>query len=77
MSAPDFVDTNVLVYAYDWGDQRKGRIARDLLLQALSGKIVTSTQVLTEFAVTLLHQILLPPVPKTLPRCSMHSGRYP
>ena len=57
MSAPDFVDTNVLLYAYDSGDQRKGRIARDLLLQALSGKIVISTQVLAEFAATLLHKM--------------------
>ena len=60
MSAPDFVDTNVLLYAYDSGDQRKARIARDLLLQALSGKIVTSTQVLAEFAATLLHKMSRP-----------------
>lgn len=63
MSAPDFVDTNVLLYAYDAGDRRKGRIARDLLLQALSGKIVISTQVLAEFAATLLHKISPPAKP--------------
>lgn len=60
MSAPDFIDTNVLVYAYDAGDPRKSRIARDLLLQALSGKILVSTQVLAEFAATLLHKMSPP-----------------
>jgi predicted nucleic acid-binding protein len=64
MSAPDFVDTNVLIYAYDSTDQRKGRIARGLLLQALSGKIVTSTQVLAEFAATLLHKMSPPARPE-------------
>jgi len=60
MSVPDFIDTNVLVYAYDSGDLRKSRIARDLLLEALSGQITTSTQVLAEFAATLLHKLSPP-----------------
>ena len=64
MPAPDFIDTNVLVYAYDSGDPRKNRIARSLLLDALSGKSAISTQVLAEFAATLLHKISPPPRPE-------------
>ena len=57
MSAPDFLDTNILVYAYDPSDRRKQQIARDLVRKALAGDIVWSTQVLAEFAATLLHKI--------------------
>ena len=56
MPAPDFLDTNVLVYAYDPGDPRKRRIAQDLVRKALAGEILASTQVLAEFAATLLHK---------------------
>ena len=56
MPAPEFLDTNVLVYAYDPTDPRKQRIARDLVGKALAGHILTSTQVLAEFAATLLHK---------------------
>lgn len=62
MSAPDFLDTNVLVYAYDVSDRRKQAIAQDLVRRTLGGEIVSSTQVLGEFAATLLHK-LSPPVP--------------
>jgi predicted nucleic acid-binding protein len=31
MSGPDFLDTNVLVYAYDANHPEKQRVARDLL----------------------------------------------
>jgi predicted nucleic acid-binding protein len=57
MPAPDFLDTNVLVYAYDPADARKQRVAQDLVRRALGGEMVTSTQVLAEFAATLLHKI--------------------
>jgi predicted nucleic acid-binding protein len=56
MPAPEFLDTNVLVYAYDPGDPQKQRIAQDLVRKALAGGILASTQVLAEFAVTLLHK---------------------
>ena len=61
MPAPDFVDTNVLVYAYDASDPRKQAIARDILRKAVAGGVVASSQVLAEFASTLLHK-LSPPV---------------
>jgi len=57
MPALDFLDTNVLVYAYDAGDPRKQRIAQDLVRQALAGDILASSQVLAEFAATLLHKL--------------------
>jgi predicted nucleic acid-binding protein len=62
MPAPDFLDSNVLVYAYDVSDSRKQRLAQDLVRKAIAGESVMSTQVLAEFAATLLHK-LSPPVP--------------
>ena len=61
MPAPDFLDTNVLVYAYDVSDLEKRRVARELVRRAVAGEIITSAQVLAEFAATLLHK-LTPPV---------------
>ena len=57
MSAPEFLDTNILVYAYDGGERRKQQIAQGLVRRALAGEIVASSQVLGEFAATLLHKI--------------------
>ena len=57
MPALEFLDTNVFVHAYDPGDSRKQRIAQDLVRRALTGDILTSTQVLAEFAATLLHKM--------------------
>ena len=62
MSDPDFLDSNVLVYAYDVSDPRKQRLAQDLVRKAIAGESVMSTQVLAEFAATLLHK-LSPAVP--------------
>jgi predicted nucleic acid-binding protein len=62
MSALDFLDTNILVYAYDPVDKRKQRIAQELLRAALTGGALISTQVLAEFAATLLHKAS-PPAP--------------
>ncbi len=56
MSASDFLDSNVLIYAYDPKDPRKQSIARELVEKALLGDGVVSVQVLAEFASTLLHK---------------------
>jgi predicted nucleic acid-binding protein len=56
MSASDFLDSNVLIYAYDPKDPRKQSIARELVEKALLGDGVVSVQVLAEFAATLLHK---------------------
>jgi predicted nucleic acid-binding protein len=57
MSALEFLDTNVLVYSYDIADRGKQEIAQNLVRRALTGDIVTSAQVLGEFAATLLHKV--------------------
>ena len=57
MPALEFLDTNVLVYAYDPGDSRKQRMAQELIRRALAGECLLSNQVLAEFAATLLHKM--------------------
>ncbi len=63
MSALELLDTNVLVYAYDPGDLRKQQIAQGLVRRAMAGEIVASSQVLGEFAATLLHKLMPPAKP--------------
>jgi predicted nucleic acid-binding protein len=58
MSALEFMDTNVLVYSYDIADRSKQETAQNLVRKAVAGDIVTSTQVLGEFAATLLHKVV-------------------
>ena len=58
---PEFLDTNVLVYAYDVSDPTKQSVAQDLVRKAVAGGLVISTQVLAEFAATLLHRLVPPP----------------
>ncbi len=60
MSGADFLDTNVVVYAYDDSRPQKQEVARRLLKGGVSGKIVISTQVLAEFAATMLHKVSPP-----------------
>jgi predicted nucleic acid-binding protein len=57
MSALEFLDTNVLVYAYDPTDPRKQQIGQRLVRRAVAGEIAASSQVLGEFAATLLHRL--------------------
>lgn len=61
MPGPDFLDTNVLVYAYDVTDPAKQTVAQDLVRRAVAGGLVISTQVLAEFAATLLHKLIPAP----------------
>jgi len=56
-----FVDTNILVYAYDVDAGRKYEIARDLLMRLWkSRQAVLSTQVLQEFYVTVTRKLSTP-----------------
>lgn len=57
MSGLDFLDSNVLVYAYDPSDPRKQSIAQGIVEKAAAGEGVASTQVLSEFAVSLLYKL--------------------
>ncbi len=63
MIGREFVDTNILVYSYDNSSRDKQRIARDLVTRAVAGEFVVSTQVLAEFATTLLHKATPPATP--------------
>lgn len=50
----NFIDTNILVYAYDRDEKIKNPIARKILIDCWEKKIgVISTQVLQEFYVTV------------------------
>ena len=60
MNGPDFLDTNILVYAYSPADARKQKIAQGIIGRALRGEGVVSSQVLAEFAATLLHKVAPP-----------------
>jgi predicted nucleic acid-binding protein len=66
MPAPDFLDTNILLYAYDPSDRRKQLIAHELVRKALAGQMLVSTQVLSEYAAVLLHKMSPPAPPKHL-----------
>jgi predicted nucleic acid-binding protein len=57
MSADEFLDSNVVLYAYDPSQPAKRRIARDLLQRAIHGECIISVQVLSEVAAVLLHKI--------------------
>ena len=56
MSAPDFLDTNILVYAYEENDPQKQGIAQQMLRNALAGEMMISSQVLAEFSHALLYK---------------------
>jgi predicted nucleic acid-binding protein len=60
MSGADFLDTNVLAYAYDESKPQKRHVARQLLEGLAVGKVVISTQVLAEFAAVMLHKVSPP-----------------
>ncbi len=64
MRGPDFLDTNILVYAYVPQDARKQQIAKVILGKALSGDAIVSSQVMAEFASTLLHKAARPMRPE-------------
>jgi predicted nucleic acid-binding protein len=57
MSGADFLDTNVVVYAYDENHPKKQQIARQLIEGGVARKTVVSSQVLSEFAATMLHKV--------------------
>jgi predicted nucleic acid-binding protein len=66
MTATDFLDSNVLVYAYDASNPQKQTVAQVLVERAVAGEAMASTQVLAEFAATLLHKITPPANPEAV-----------
>ena len=68
-----FLDTNVIIYAYDVSAKEKHEQARKLLVDLWdSGRGVLSTQVLQEFFVSVTRKI---PQPLTLNICILCTGR--
>ena len=59
-----FIDTNILVYANDNSELQKSKISRDIIFHGIKNdNIVMSTQVLSEFYVTVtkkIKQVLTP-----------------
>jgi predicted nucleic acid-binding protein len=61
MSGKVFVDTNVIVYAHDDAAPAKRDSARRLLAKGITdGGVATSTQVLSEFFVTITRKVQKP-----------------
>jgi predicted nucleic acid-binding protein len=61
MSAKAFVDTHVIVYAHDDAAPAKRDRARHLLARGIAaGGVATSTQVLSEFFVTVTRKVRKP-----------------
>jgi predicted nucleic acid-binding protein len=56
MNGLDFLDTNILVYAYSRQDAAKQQIAQRIVARALLGEFTASVQVIAEFASVLLHK---------------------
>lgn len=55
-----FLDTNVLVYAFDAAAPGKRRAAQELLERATPGTLVVSAQVLNEFYMTVTRKLAVP-----------------
>jgi len=61
-----FVDTNILVYANDQSDKIKQQVAKEIILNGIrNDQMVISTQVLSEFYVTVTQKIKITLEPKT------------
>jgi predicted nucleic acid-binding protein len=73
MSVRTFVDTNVLIYAYDIDAGSKHEIAREILRELWTRQTGTlSTQVLEEFYVNVTRKIAVP-LPKSVARAEVDS----
>ena len=59
MTADEFLDTNVVLYAYDDNEPRKQPIAQDLLRRAVRSECVISVQVLSEICNTILRKLTI------------------
>ena len=53
MTVPEFMDSNIVLYAYDPNDARKQEIAQQLLKKGLAGGCCVSVQVPAEVSDTL------------------------
>jgi predicted nucleic acid-binding protein len=73
MSAETFIDTNVLIYAYDVDAKEKCLIAKNILRELWSQRDgIVSMQVLQEFYVNVTRKIASP-LPKSTARSLVHT----
>ena len=74
MTAPVFVDTNILVYAHDLSAGRKSEVAEKLLRQLWDSELgAVSLQVLNEYFVNVTRKI---PKPLSVVEAQNHVRRY-
>jgi len=59
MNADEFLDTNIVLYAYDDNEPRKQSIAQELLRKAVRTECVISVQVLSEICTTILRKLAI------------------
>jgi predicted nucleic acid-binding protein len=64
MTGRSFVDTNVLVYAFDAGEPAKQAVARELLASLEPDRFVVSAQVLNEFYIATTRKLAKPLAPE-------------
>jgi predicted nucleic acid-binding protein len=57
MTADEFLDTNIVLYAFDDRDQRKQTIAQEFVRRAVRTECVISVQVLSEISNTILSKL--------------------
>jgi predicted nucleic acid-binding protein len=77
MSGSAFVDTNVVVYAFDDDEPDKQAQARELLSDSALELLVVSSQVLAEFFVTVTRKLARPLDPDTARRAVAELSELP
>ncbi|MDD5392467.1 MAG: PIN domain-containing protein [Thiothrix sp.] len=78
MNAKYFVDTNVLVYAFDSSEPEKQQVALQILEeQGSNGDLMLSTQVLQEFFVTVTRKLAKPLSIEDAYACVQQFSIYP
>ena len=78
MKDADFIDTNIIVYAYDNYFPEKQQRAREIIISAVrSGNGVLSTQVLGEFFTVVTRKIKMPLSIRNARNIIEYLGRMP
>ena len=78
MKDADFIDTNIIVYAYDNNFPDKQQRAREIIISAVrSGNGVLSTQVLGEFFTVVTRKIKMPLSIRNARNIIEYLGRMP
>jgi predicted nucleic acid-binding protein len=59
MTASEFLDTNIVLYAFDDSEPGKQSLAQELLRKAVRAECVISVQVLSEICSTILRKLVV------------------